>query len=128
MAELEIRRPAVIPRAGDGAVDEDEIRALITVSRDHPRDCQQRQIVVRLDRQAPAQLLYGESFTLEVPPGVHHLRIHNTLFWKNFDFPIEAGEHLEFIAINEMRWWTAGVVGVLGSAPLFLKVERRSRR
>ncbi len=30
--------------------------------------------------------------------------------------------------INRARWWTAGVVGVLGSAPLFLTVKQLSVR
>jgi len=53
--------------------------------------------------------------------------VHNTLVWKNVRFTIEPGEHLDFIVINEVRWWTYGMVAVLGSAPLFLKVLQRSR-
>jgi len=29
----------------------------------------------------------------EVRPGTHHLRVHNTLFWKNIHFAVETGEH-----------------------------------
>ena len=61
-------------------------------------------------------------------PGRHKLRVHNTLFWKNLQFSIEMGERLEFLMINRARWWTAGVVGVLGSAPLFLTVKQLSVR
>jgi hypothetical protein len=62
-------------------------------------------------------LVYGESFTQEVTPGQHHLRVHNTLFWKNVRFAIEPGGHLEFVIINGAKWWTYGIVGLLGSAP-----------
>ena len=47
--------------------------------------------------------------------------------WKNVRFTLEPGEHLEFLLINRGRWWTWGVAGVLGAAPLFLTVEKRSR-
>jgi hypothetical protein len=83
-------------------------------------------VIVRLDGGKPVTLLYGQSFTIELTPGSHHLRFHNTLVWKNVRFSVESGEHLEFIVINSARWWTFGVVGLLGSAPLFLTVERRS--
>ena len=73
-------------------------------------------------------LVYGDIVTLEVNPGRHKLRVHNTLFWKNLQFSIEMGERLEFLMINRARWWTAGVVGVLGSAPLFLTVKQLSVR
>ena len=105
----------------------DDLRALITVSRTLHTDCGQRQVVVRLDGGPKVRLAFGESVTLEVPPGAYHLRIHNTLVWKNIRFTIELGEHLDFLIGNEARWWTWWMVAALGSAPLFLRVERRSR-
>jgi hypothetical protein len=114
-----------IPATPDSALD--DLRSLVTLSRTHPTDCGHRQVITRVDQGAKVQLLYGEAVTLEVPPGAHHLRIHNTLVWKNIDFTIEPGEHLDFLISNEARWWTWGMVAVLGSAPLFLRVEKRSR-
>jgi hypothetical protein len=105
----------------------DDLRALVTLSRTHRSDCGQRQVIVRLDGGPKVKLLFGDLFTVEVQPGAHHLRVHNTLFWKNIRFTIEPGEHLDFLIRNEARWWTYGMVAVLGSAPLFLRVERRSR-
>jgi len=120
-------RPSVGHSPLDAVTDFDDLRTLVTVSRAHASDCQQRQIVARLDGGPKVQLLFGESMTLEVEPGAHHLRVHNTLMWRNISFTIELGEHLEFVAINHARWWTSGMAGVLGSAPLFLKVHRRAR-
>ena len=111
---------------GPGALD--DLRCLITFSRTHPGDCGQRQVFARLDGGEQVALLYGDIVTLEVNPGRHKLRVHNTLFWKNLQFSIEMGERLEFLIINSARWWTAGVVGVLGSAPLFLTVRQISIR
>ena len=82
---------------------------------------------MQLDGGPKTQLYFGDSVTLEVQPGAHHLRVHNTLFWKNVRFTIEPAEHLDFLISNESRWWTYGMVAVLGSAPLFLRVEQRSR-
>ena len=106
----------------------DDLRATITVSREHPRDVGQRQVIVRLDGGPKVTLVFGEWMTQDLEPGRHHLRVHNTLVWKNVHFTIEPGEHLEFIVINSARWWTPGIVGVLGAAPLFLEVQRQSLR
>ena len=95
----------------------DDLRSFVTISRNHPDDVGERQVYAKLDDHA-STLLFGS----------HHLRVHNTLVWKNIRFTVEPGEHLEFIVVNTARWWTWGVAGVLGAAPLFLKVERRSVR
>ena len=105
----------------------DDLRSFVTISRNHPDDVGERQVYAKLDDHA-STLLFGECVTAEIAPGSHHLRVHNTLVWKNIRFTVEPGEHLEFIVVNTARWWTWGVAGVLGAAPLFLKVERRSVR
>jgi hypothetical protein len=87
-----------------------------------------RQVYVRLDGSAVTKLRFGESVTAELPPGRHELRVHNTLFRRQVAFAIEPGERLEFVVINYATWWTAGMAGVLGSAPLFLSVVKRSAR
>lgn len=103
-----------------------DLRSFVTISRTHPSDVGERQVFVRLDG-ARITLLHGQCITTELQPGAHHLRAHNTLVWKNVPFTLEAGEHLEFIIINSGRWWTWGMAGLLGAAPLFLTVEKRSR-
>ena len=106
----------------------DDLRTVVTLSRDHPQDIGQRQVIARLDGGPKISLLFGQSVTAEVAPGQHLLRAHNTLFRKQVPFTIEPGEHLEFVLINTARWWTASMAGILGAAPLFLKVIRRSVR
>ena len=101
----------------------DDLRSAITFSRMHPTDCGQRQVFARLDGGERIALVYGESVTLDVLPGRHHVRVHNTLFRKSVEFSIEPGERLEMIIINGARWWTAGMAGLLGAAPLFLSVR-----
>ena len=122
-----------LSRAGTGTAPTDvwlddiaDLRCTVTISREHPSDVGQRQVFLRIDGGDRIALLFGESFTTELEPGGHRLRVHNTLVWKTIDFAIEPGEHLEFIVINSARWWTAGMAGLLGAAPLFLRVEKRS--
>src|SRR6185503_1130580 len=106
--------------------DLDDLRAMVTFDRRSPVDCGQRQIFVKLDDDHREVLLFGEAVTIDVPPGRHTLRVHNTLFWKKIPFAIEPGEHLEFQVINRARWWTYGMAGLLGAAPIFLIVRKYS--
>lgn len=106
----------------------DDLRTLVTVTRTHTTDIQIRQLYVRLDGGPRTALLYGESFTLEVQPGRHLLHVHNTLFWKRVTFHVEPGEHLEFMLINRGGKFTYPLVALLGVAPLYLTVQRRSVR
>jgi len=129
VGSLQFDRPSAPTGVSTPAVRTDvpeDLRATITVSREHPKDVGQRQVIVQLDGGRKVKLLFGEWLTEDLQPGRHHLRVHNTLMWKNLYFTIEPGEHLEFIVINSARWWTPGIVGVLGAAPLFLEVQRVS--
>jgi hypothetical protein len=123
---------AVLRARGSHAPEEseaapaDDLRCTVTFCRTHPTDCRQRQIFVRLDDGPRLTLVYGDALTEEVAPGAHRLRVHNTLFWKTVRFTIEPGEHLECLVINRARWWTYGMAGLLGAAPLFLTVRLHS--
>ena len=103
----------------------DDLRSFVTISRTHPTDIGERHVFVTLDTQR-LRLAFGDNVTVELRPGAHRMRAHNTLVWKNVRFTLEPGEHLEFVIINSGRWWTWGLAGVLGSAPLFLTVHKRS--
>ena len=98
----------------------------VTLSRSDTRDSQQRQVEARLDDGPAATLMYGESRTFEVKPGAHVLKAHNTLVWKRVPFDIGEGEHVEFQLINRPGRFTLGFLALLGVAPLFLTIERRS--
>ena len=120
-------RGPVVTASTDVAEPPDDLRSFVTLSRTHPTDIGERHVFVKLD-DTKVRLSYGDSFTAELKPGAHHLRAHNTLVWKNLKFTLEPGEHLEFVIINSGRWWTWGIAGVLGSAPLFLSIAKRSRQ
>jgi hypothetical protein len=101
-------------------------RARITIARKRPEDVRDRQIVVSLDGEALATLLFGDSVTREVGPGEHRLRAHNTLFWKTLDFDLEPRQHARFVAINRAGFGTYSLLGLLGAGPLYLTFEREA--
>jgi len=117
---------ALAPDAPIDVTDLEELRTLVTLTRRHPRDIGQRQVYVRMDDGPRVALLFGQSFTVEVRPGTHRLRAHNTLMWKTVTFHVEAGEHIEFQLINRGGPLTYSIAALLGAAPLFLSIERRS--
>lgn len=52
--------------------------ASITIARSSPDDVKQRQIIVKLDGEPFAELLYGRTVTRKIPPGRHKLKVDNT--------------------------------------------------
>ena len=103
----------------------DEVRVgRLTVVRDAPNDVKVRQVIVSLDGEGLATLLYGESVTRELPAGPHYLRAHNTLVWKTRDFEVRAGEHVQFRVINRPGPGTYAMLSLLGAGPIYLTLER----
>jgi len=100
--------------------------ARLTVARTSPDDVAQRQIVLTLDGEPLATLLYGESVTREIPPGAHRLRAHNTLVWKTVEFDAAPDEHVRFSAVNRAGFGTMALVALLGVGPLYVTLDRES--
>ena len=100
--------------------------ARITVRRREAGDVRDRQVVVSLDGEPLATLLFGEQVSREVPPGPHRLRAHNTLFWKTIDLDLAPGEHAVFRAINRAGLGSFSLLGLLGVGPLYLTFERQA--
>ena len=86
-----------------------------------------RQIVVSLDGEPLATLLFGHEVTREIAPGEHRLRAHNTLFWKTVDVTLGPGEHARFVVVNRAGRGTFSLLGLLGVGPLYLTFERQPR-
>ena len=72
----------------------------VTLTRAGADDIGQRQVIARVDDGEPVTLLYGDTRTLDVEPGAHRLRLHNTLVRKNLTFTVEPGGHVEFTVVN----------------------------
>jgi hypothetical protein len=101
-------------------------KARLTIERTSKADVRQRQIVLSLDGNPFATLLYGESATRDITPGSHRLRAHNTLVWKTVAFDIAAGETLRFATVNRAGRGTMTLIGILGVGPLYVTLERVS--
>jgi hypothetical protein len=97
--------------------------ARITITRRDAKDVRDRQIVVSLDGESIATLLFGEEVTREVSAGTHRLRAHNTLFWKTLEVTVGAGEHARFRVVNRPGAGTFSLLGLLGVGPLYLTFE-----
>jgi len=103
----------------------DATTARITVTRKDPKDVKDRQIVVSVDGEPLATLLYGHEASRDVAPGEHRLRAHNTLFWKNLDLVLAPGEHAVLRVVNRAGMGTFSLLGLLGVGPLYLTFERQ---
>ena len=100
--------------------------ARITITRRHESDVRDRQIVVSVDGEPLATLLYGQQASREVAPGPHRLKAHNTLFWRNLEVELEPGEDARFVVINRAGSGTLSLLGILGVGPLYLTFEREA--
>ena len=98
--------------------------ARLTVTRSSEDDVGQRQIVLTLDGQPLATLLFGQSLTREIPAGSHRLRAHNTLVWKTLEFDAAPDEHVRFSTVNRAGFGSMALVGLLGVGPLYVTLER----
>ena len=99
--------------------------ARLTLHRTHDDDIRQRQVIARVDGGAPATLMFGESFSIDLEAGAHRIKLHNTLVRKTVDFTAAPGEHVEFDVVNKPGRLTLGFLSLLGVAPLFLEIRKR---
>jgi hypothetical protein len=97
--------------------------AQITIRRTSPEDVQLRQIVVKLDGQRVAELMYGNSVTIPVPPGRHKLRVDNTWNWKTLDLDLAPGDQLKFQTVSRVGRFTWFLVGTLGAGPMYVSIH-----
>jgi hypothetical protein len=100
----------------------------LVVERTSKEDVRQRQIIVSLDGEPFATLLYGESATRNIAPGPHRLRAYNTLVWKTVEFDAAPGESVRFAAVNRAGRGTMALIAMLGVGPLYVTLERLQAR
>jgi hypothetical protein len=99
---------------------------LLTIHRRSPADEQSRSILCALDGRPVADLLFGEAHTVEIPPGHHTLRVHNTLIWRTVDFEAEPGAHVHFTVWNIAPTGYYALIAFIGVAPIWLGLARGS--
>ena len=115
------------PGAGelDGRAEPIEpVPAAVTITRTSQADFASRQLVVSIDGEHVATLMWGDSVTRELPPGRHRLRVHNTLVWKTVEFTLVPEEQVFFEAINKTGPGTILLTLLLGVGPLYVSLER----
>ena len=98
--------------------------AVLTVERRDPADVRIRQLVIALDGEPFATLLFGDTATRTIPAGRHRLRVHNTLVWKHVTFDATPGEHVRFRTVNRAGPGSMTLLALLGAGPLYVTVER----
>ena len=96
---------------------------LLTLHRTSPRDEGSRQVVCKLDGAWVTDLLYGQEHTLEILPGTHELRLHNTLMWRTVRFRVQPGGHAHFTVVNRAPAGFYPLLLIIGVAPLVLEVR-----
>ena len=100
--------------------------ARVTIARMSPADVGQRQVIVSIDGGPKKTLLFGESASFEMAPGDHALKANNTLVWKTVPFSAAPGEHIQFEIANCATRFTLGFLSLIGVAPLYLRIDRKS--
>jgi hypothetical protein len=98
----------------------------VTVARNDPKDVKQRQMIVELDDEPFATLMYGETVTRVVKPGRRRLRVDNTWVWKTVKFSLAPGEDAKFRVINRTGMFTWWMVAVFGAGPMYVTIEREA--
>jgi hypothetical protein len=98
--------------------------ASVTVTRTSESDFKSRQLIVWIDGDRVATLLWGDSITCELPPGPHRVRVSNTLVWKTLEFALRPGEQVFFEAINRTGPATYLLLTILGAGPLYVTLRR----
>ena len=99
--------------------------AQLRVERTAAEDVRTRQVVLSLDGEPIATLLFGEHVAREIAPGPHRLRAHNTLVWKTVEFDAAPGEEVHFSVVNRAGFGSMALVALLGVGPLYVTLERR---
>jgi hypothetical protein len=114
----------VIERAPATPAARERTPASLTVTRTSEEDFKQRQLIVWLDGERLATLLFGDSITRDLPPGPHLLRVSNTLVWKTVEFTLKPGEQAYFEVINRAGTITYPMLLIFGVGPLYVTVNR----
>jgi hypothetical protein len=99
--------------------------AQLNVTRTSAADVQQRQVIVKLDGEPFAVLLFGQSATRAIEPGSHQLRFDNTWVKKSVDFQIQEGEQVSYSVTNSAGRFTWWMVAALGAGPMYLSILRQ---
>jgi hypothetical protein len=115
---------ALADHPADPGTEQGVFPASVTVTRTSEEDFKSRQLIVWIDGDRVAELLWGDSVTRDVEPGPHRIRVSNTLVWKTARFTVKPGEQVFFEAVNRPGWGSLPMLLLLGVGPLFVTLRR----
>ena len=98
--------------------------ASITVTRTSESDFKSRQMIVWIDDERVATMLWGDSITRDLQPGPHRIRVSNTLVWKTIECTLKPGQQAYFEIVNRPGIGTIALMMVLGLGPLYITINR----
>ena len=99
--------------------------ANLTVNRNSPQDAQQREIVVSLDGERIAELVYGQSVSKEIPAGPHTLLVDNTWNSQSTNFTATDNEQINFVAQNRSGSFAQFLLMIFGAGPIRVSLQRQ---
>jgi hypothetical protein len=107
----------------ENSTDDSRGCAQITVTRDSPDDVQTRQIIVSLDGERKAELLFSDATTFSVPTGHHTLRVDNTWNHKDIEIDVDADRNLCFVTKSTAGQFSRFLLVAFGAGPIYVSIE-----
>lgn len=115
---------ALADRLAGESVDDFVFPASVTITRTSEKDFKSRQLLVWIDGERLDDLMWGDSVTRDLQPGLHRIRVSNTLVWKTVEFTVHPGQQVFFEAVLRTGLGTLSFILLIGVAPLYLTVRR----
>ena len=98
--------------------------ARVSITRNHPEDVQDRVVKLWVDGEPAGRLLYGQTVTVDLSPGRHMVKAHNTLFGTTIEFDAAPGEEVRLSCENGLTGGGRLMVLMLGVAYLRVRLTR----
>jgi len=99
--------------------------ATLTVDRNSLKDAQQREIIVLVDGEQIAELMFGESVTREISAGAHTLLVDNTWNKQSVAFTVAENERISFAARSHSSRFSEFLLMFFGAGPLKVSLTRQ---
>ena len=98
--------------------------ARLTITRDAADDIQDRWVRLWIDGTFWETLRYGMTLSIDLPPGHHRLKAHNTLNGATLEFDASPGEHIKVRCHNSIARGGFLSILMIGVAVIRVRLER----
>lgn len=99
-------------------------QATLIITRNHPDDVQDRPVYISVDGRQQGILRFNGTLRIELSPGRHAVKAHNTLFGHTLDVDASPGEEVRLACRNGLTGGGMLMVLMLGVAYLRVRLER----